>query len=405
MPVNFIGSIVTEGTKAVPYYEQIKTFGPYVAGVVAVKRYFSGANNSWERDMHGRVILITGGTSGLGAAVALDMASRGAQVILLVKATGDEWLVDYIDDIRERSQNFLVYTEECNLGDFYSIRKFATKWLDNSPPRRLDAIICCAGVALPPSVPRAATTDGLEQHLQINYLGHFHLLTLLAPSIRAQPPDRDVRVVLTTCVSAVMAEFDINDLEFASRGYPAHRPWRVMGASKLALTMFAYEFQQQLNDYERPDKAPPNAHVSVVDPGMMRSPSFKRFVSCGSLLGLFLYILLWPIYWLFLKASNNGAQSHLFAMLSPDPKDTHEVSYISECTIRSKPPRKELNDRELQKQLFEVTEKLVLETEKKSVIAKKREEIKKGGDEERASSAVSGIQSAKTSNKKSKKRK
>lgn len=407
MPINFLGTVFAEGTKAIPYFDYIKKYGVYVVSLAAIKRYFSGSSNTWERDMHGRVVMITGGTSGVGASVALEVASRGAQVILLVRSTGDEWLVNYVDDLRERSQNFMIYTEECNLGDFYSIRKFATKWLDNSPPRRLDTVICCAGVALPPMSPRSATPDGLEQHLQLNYLGHFHLLTLLAPSLRSQPADREVRVLLTTCVSSVMADFDMNDLEFTNRGYPSNRPWKVMGSSKLALSMFAYEFQQQLNDYERPDKSPVNSHVCIVDPGMMRSPSFKRFTSLGRLWGLVLYVLLWPLFWLFLKTSNNGAQSILFALMSPEPKDTQEVSYISDCTVRKAPPRKELRDRDMQKQLFEISEKLVLDIEKKSVVARKRKEKEEAEKKNTASStpSTSSEKSSTTANKKSKNKK
>lgn len=292
----------------------------------------------------------------------------------------------------------MIYAEECNLSDFYSIRKFATTWLDNSPPRRLDSIICCAGVALPPSLPRVACPNGIEQHIQINYLSHYHLLTLLSPAFRAQPPDRDVRIILTACVSSVMADFDANDLEFSKRGYPSYRPWLVLGASKLALTMFGYEFQKRLNTYERPDKAPSNIYVAVVDPGMMRSPSFKRFMSFGAIWGLLLYLLLWPIWWLFLKTSIDGSQSILYAAMCPDVTDSKEVSYISECRIRNKPPRKELDDQELQKDLYDFTEKIVLDVEKKKVAEVKRREQKdkdQKGAEKRAAE-VSTIASKKS---------
>ncbi|ANB11451.1 hypothetical protein AWJ20_4262 [Sugiyamaella lignohabitans] len=376
MPLNFLGSVITEGTGVIPYYDQIKRYGPPLLVTGLLKRYFAGATNTWERDLHGRVVIITGGTSGLGAAVARDLAERGAQLILLVKTTQDEWLVNFINDLRDLTGNHLIYAEEADLADFYSVRKFATKWINNSPPRRLDMVICCAGVALPPSSSRAATQDGVELHLQTNYMGHYHLLNILSPALRAQPPDRDVRVILTSCISSVMADFDIGDLEFSRRGYPSYRPWRVFGSSKLALTLFGYEFQRRLNEYERPDKAPNNVHVSIVDPGMMRSPSFKRFVSMGSLIGLLIYVLLWPIWWFFLKTSIDGSQSILFAAMSPEVKDTLEATYISECRVRQAPPRKEITSPELQKDLFEVTDKIVQETEKSSVIARKRMESK-----------------------------
>lgn len=379
MPLNFAGTVLTEGTKVIPYYNEIKKYSLPVLAVAGLKYYFSGKANTWERDLHGRVVLLTGGTSGVGAVVASELAKRGAQVILLVRSLSDEWIVNYITELREKTDNQLIYGERCDLADLHSIRQFATKWLDNSPPRRLDMIICCAATANPPGVQRHGTQDGLEEHFQINYLGHYHLLTLLSPSIRVQPPDRDVRIVLTTCLSSLMADFNADDLEFSTRGYPVNRPWKLIGSSKLALGLFGYEFQRRLNDYKRPDMAEPNIHISIIDPGMMRSPSFKRFVSLGTIWGLLMYIILWPIWWLFLKTSINGAESILYCITCPDPSDTKEVTYISECKIRPPPPRKEYQDEKLQKYLYDVSEKIVAETEKKSAIRRKTDQVKKQG--------------------------
>jgi NAD(P)-dependent dehydrogenase (short-subunit alcohol dehydrogenase family) len=373
MPVNFIGAVFFEGTKVIPYYEQIKRYGPYVVGVGLMKRYFMGTSNTWERQLHGRVVLITGGTSGVGACIAQELAQKGAQIILLVKRL-DEWVAAYVEQLRELTNNELIYAEEADLGDFYSIRKFATRWIDNTPPRPLHMIVCCAAVALPPRLPRHATADGLEQHLQVNYLGHYHLLTLLEPAIKAQPADRDVRIILATCVSSVMADFDITDLEFSKRGYPLSAPWKSFGASKLELGMFAYEFQRQMNAYERPDKLPNNVHLCLVDPGLMRSPSFKRFVSFGSLFGLLIYLILWPIWWLFLKSSAGGAESFLYAAMAPDIEQATDVSYISDCRIRQEPPRKEYSNEALQRELFKASGELILETEKKTVVRRKQAE-------------------------------
>lgn len=336
--------------------------------------------------MHGRVIMVTGGTSGVGEVVARDLAQNGAQVILLVRcAVGDEWLVNLISDMREKSGNGLIYAEQVDLGNFYSIRKFATKWLDNSPPRRLDGIVCCAGVTIPPTVPRRTTFDGLEEQLQVNYLGHYHLLTLLMPAFRAQPADRDVRVVLTSCVSLVMGNLDITDLDFTRRGYRSSTPWIVHGASKLALTMFGYEYRRRVNDYQRSDKLPSKIAVTIVDPGMMRSPSFKRFFSLGSVFGLLVYVLLWPIWWIFLKTSLQGAQSHLFALKNPDIIEQAEASYISECRVRNQPPRKELKNEELMSKLYDVSSEVVLAIEKESVRRIKRQEQEAKKEQEKES--------------------
>lgn len=374
MPVNFIATVAVEGTKAIPYYDTLKTWVPILALLICFKMYFSGSHNTWDRNMHGRVALVTGGTSGLGASVVQELASKGTQVILLVRSIHDGWVAEYIDDIRDSTDNPLIYAEECDLSDLLSVRKFATRWLDNMPPRRLDMIVCCAAVAQPPSAPRTNTANGIESQFQVSYLSHYHLLNLLLPSIRSQPPDRDVRVILTSCVASVMGNLDLNDLPAEQKVYPRWSPHRLLGNAKLALALFGYVLQRKCVEYERKDQAPCNVHVCVVDPGIMRSPSFKRWITLGSLKGLFLYLLVWPVWWFFLKASKEGAQSIFYALMAPEIQQTLDVSYISECRIRRAPLRSEFGDQKFQEDLVRATDKLIETAEKQAAMEQKRAE-------------------------------
>ena len=59
MPLNFLGTVFAEGTQAIPYINEIKKYGPYLVAIAASKRYFSGSSNTWEREFHGRVVMIT----------------------------------------------------------------------------------------------------------------------------------------------------------------------------------------------------------------------------------------------------------------------------------------------------------------------------------------------------------
>lgn len=376
MPLNILGSVIVNGTQNIPYLDTIKTVLPIAGGIGALKWFFTGTSNTWERNLHGKVIIMTGATSGIGAQVADELARQGAQLILLVRPASWSWAVEFVEDMRDRTGNMLIHVEPMDLASLHSVRQFATKWLDNSPPRRLDMIVCCAGVALPPGAARSATAiDGVESQLQVNYLGHYHLLTLLSPALRVQPPDRDVRIVLTTCVASIMADMNLNDLEFKTRGYPARRPWLAFGASKLLLSTFAYEFQRRLNEYQRPDKAKNNVRLILVDPGLTRTASFRRFASFGTIIGLLFYLIMWPFWWLVLKSPFNGAQTHLYAAMSPDFEETLEVQYTAQCKVRSRPPRSELHDEEFQKEAFEATEQFIKKIEARSAVARKREDM------------------------------
>lgn len=321
----------------------------------------------------------------MGEIVARDLASRGAQLVLLVRDTSSPWLIEYVNELREASKNTMIYAEECDLESLYSVRKFATKWLDNQPPRRLDMVVCCAGLALPPFHRKSATEiEGVESQYAANYLGHYHLLTLLEPALKIQPPDRDVRVVLTTCVSSVMGDLKLDDVQFSERPYPRGRPWRVFGAAKLQLSLFAYEYQRRISAYQRPDnKESPNFRIIIADPGLMRSPSFQRFASFGSLWGLLFYLILWPLWWLILKTPTDGAQSTLCAVMSPEFEEVTEVVYLSECRVRPPPSIAAFKDEELQKTLFEQTKELVASVEKTSAVERKRAEVAAKVDEAR----------------------
>ncbi|KAH3675947.1 hypothetical protein WICMUC_002243 [Wickerhamomyces mucosus] len=374
MPLNIIGSMVLEGPEVIRGWEYIKYYGPIVATVGALKYYFRGTTNTWERDLHGKVYIITGGTSGLGASIVDELAARGAQLILLVRSTNDYWLAEYIQDLRDKHKNFLIYAEECDLSSLHSVRKFATKWLDNVPPRRIDGVICTASETLPPYKERQNTIDGIEIQTAVNYVGHYHLLTLLTPSLKAQLSDRDVRVLLTTCLSQAMGQLDINDPLYLNKRYPKSHPWTVLGTAKLQLGLFAKEFQRRLLETPRKDGAPINIRVNIINPGTMRSPSTKRVLSFGSILGLFLYLLILPILWIFFKSTTQGAQSFIHTLMSPDFVNLDGGNFISNCSIY-KPARKEFDDSELQKTLYDNTAIAIAKVEKESAVKRKRNEL------------------------------
>ncbi|KAK6456905.1 uncharacterized protein RJT20DRAFT_35482 [Scheffersomyces xylosifermentans] len=372
MPIDIISSVLYDGPEVIPGWDYIKTYGPPALTLAAIKYYFAGASNTWERDLHGKVYIITGGTTGLGAQVAYELATRGAQLILLVRSTEDIWVADFVEDLRDKTNNILIYAEQCDLNSLHSVRLFATKWLDNQPPRRLDGVVCCAAESIPRGKARQVTVDGVERQLGINYLANFHLLTLLGPSLKVQPPDRDVRVILATCSTQSLGDVDVDDLLWEKKRYPSGQPWKVYGSSKLLLGLFAKEYQRRLNSYERKDKAPCNIRINLVNPGLMRTASTRRFISMGTILGLIFYMIFYPIFFLFFKSARQGAQSVFFTLFAPIFPKLDGGNLIQECKIITK-VRTEMTDEGLQKEVFEKTEELIEKLEKQSAIERKKQ--------------------------------
>lgn len=342
--------------------------------IILLYRFFQGRKNIYTQNMHGRVIIMTGATSGIGAAVARNLADQGAQLILLVRSVEDGWTQEYVTDLRESSGNQLIYAEECDLSDLLSIRRFATKWIDNSPPRRLDQVLLCAGITQPPFAQRVTTKDGIEVQFGVNYLANFHLLSILSPALRAQPGERDVRVIALTCTSYILGAVQLKDIDFLGRGYPVNKPWQAFGASKIYLMAMIKALQKKIDASPRADKMPSRVKCLLVDPGLSRTASFRRFISCGSIMGLFGYLLTYPFWYIFIKSTQAAAQAVLYASMAPVSHEGEDGiiggSIIAEC--RTKPARRDEVDNEtFQADLWKLSESMIHDLEPRSAKAKK----------------------------------
>ncbi|KAK7956970.1 short chain dehydrogenase/reductase family Oxidoreductase [Apiospora aurea] len=342
--------------------------------IYLIKTYSNGVSNPIEGKMHGKVVMITGGTSGIGAAVTRGLAERGAQIVLLTRLPpSDTFLADYIGELRKKTGNAMIYAEQVDLTDLYSVRKFATKWVDNAPPRRLDQIILCAATLTPPGCKRKESEQGIEETWMVNYVANFHLLGILSPALRAQPIDRDVRVIIPTCASYISSPFLGEELDEKK-----WTPGKAYARSKLALMVFGQSYQKHLDAYKRPDGVPMNARVTFVDPGLSRSPGFLRWVTRGTFWGLALFMATYPLHWLLIKDSERGAQAILYAAMEPSLGRGYGGKLIKEC-MEVDFARKDVKDEAVAKKLWESTDKLIEKTEAEMaavrVLQKKQKEM------------------------------
>jgi NAD(P)-dependent dehydrogenase (short-subunit alcohol dehydrogenase family) len=369
MPLPFLEHTLAHGLPAwMPEISVIFTVVAVVGTLYAIKAYCSGATNTSERDMHGRVVMVTGGTSGIGAATVRDLAQRGAQLVLLTRTPpSDTFLADFIGELRASTGNQMIYAEQVDLSSLHSIRKFATKWVDNAPARRLDMLVLCANTLTPPGKKRTETTEGIEETWMVNYLANFHLLGILSPALRAQPFDRDVRIIIPTCSAYISSPRLVDGLD--------DRRWSPSTAyarSKLALMVFGQAYQKHLDAYKRPDQLPMTARVLFVDPGLARTPGMRRWLTRGSILGLFIYLVGYFLPWLFLKSPEMAAQTILYAALEPSLVRGPGGKLLKEC-MEVDFARSDIKDDAVAKQLWEASDKLIEKTEKEQATIRARE--------------------------------
>ncbi|KAL2175719.1 uncharacterized protein P884DRAFT_271372 [Thermothelomyces heterothallicus CBS 202.75] len=391
MPIPFLASLYFNGYPPwMPEPYRLLKYATAFSAVTLTKWYSSGRHNPAERNMHGRVVLITGGTSGIGAVAAYELARRGAQVVLLTRTPpSDSYVVEYVEDLRARTGNHMVYAEQVDLADLHSVRRFATRWIDNAPPRRLDMIVLCAATMVPPGGRRIETAEGVEVTWMVNFLANFHLLGILSPAIRAQPFDRDVRIVVATCSSYISSPRLDDPLKGAD-----WTPQKAYAQSKLALMVFAKAYQKHLDAYKRPDELPMNAKVVLVDPGYARTPGTRRWLTRGSLWGLLVYLIFYFFSWLLLKSPYMASQSLLYAMMDGSVVRRPGGRLIKEC-MDVDCARKDVDDEEVAKKLWESSDQLIERVEKQQALkrAKEKREEKRREEEAKRAAQVEEIDS------------
>ena len=182
------------------------------------------------RSLPEAVILVTGATDGLGKRVALELAGRGATVLL--HGRNPERLEATLGEIgrergNERSRPYLA-----DLSSLGEVRALAERILSDHD--RLEALVNNAGVIVPE---RAESEDGYELTFAVNYLAHFLLTSLLLPLLREAAPARIVNVA-----SAGQSPVDFDDV-MLERGYDGMRAYT---RSKLAQVMYTFELAERL---------------------------------------------------------------------------------------------------------------------------------------------------------------
>ncbi|PSL05935.1 NAD(P)-dependent dehydrogenase (short-subunit alcohol dehydrogenase family) [Haloactinopolyspora alba] len=171
-------------------------------------------------DQRGRVVIVTGANSGLGAEATRVLAGARAKVIMACRDPGKaRAMADTVDGDTE--------VRRLDLADLSSVRRFADD-LDTE----VDVLINNAGVI---AAPKGSTADGFEQNIGINHLGPFALTGLLVNRVRNR--------VVTVYSGLHMLGRIRDDLNWERR---RHQRWLAYAQSKLANVLFAHELQRRL---------------------------------------------------------------------------------------------------------------------------------------------------------------
>ncbi len=171
----------------------------------------------------GKQIVVTGPTSGIGRAIALELGARGAVVVLACRnvAKGQQ-----VADEIVRCGGPVPSVLHLDTASQQSIAAFALAYGERHT--RLDALVNNAGVSYSE---RRTTADGIELTLATNVLGYQYLSLAMLGRLKASAPSRVVNVA-----SAFAGHLDVDDLQFTRRPYDGLQAYRQSKACNRLLT-------------------------------------------------------------------------------------------------------------------------------------------------------------------------
>ncbi|CAM3831867.1 SDR family NAD(P)-dependent oxidoreductase [Kibdelosporangium persicum] len=173
--------------------------------------------------MHGRTVVVTGASAGVGAAAAAALADLGANVAVVGRSK------EKTTEVARRIGGTPYFVDFASLDD---VRRLA----DELDCPRIDVLANNAGLM---NRGRQVTRDGHEMTFQVNHLAPFLLTSLLMDRLKAAP---DARVISTASAAHAFARLDLDDLGFGERRYRANDAY---ATSKLANILFTQELARR----------------------------------------------------------------------------------------------------------------------------------------------------------------
>jgi NAD(P)-dependent dehydrogenase (short-subunit alcohol dehydrogenase family) len=185
--------------------------------------------------LHGKRILVTGVSAGLGVETARSLAAHGAQVVGAARDVAKAKAATAQVRRDAATNGGSLELVELDLANLKSVRACADALLAKG--QSFDVIIANAGVM---ATPFSSTLDGFEMQFGTNHLGHFDLVNRIAPLLR-----RGGRLINLSSAGHRFSNVDLQDPNFERTPYD---PFVAYGRSKTANILFAVAFDKRHRD-------------------------------------------------------------------------------------------------------------------------------------------------------------
>ena len=244
--------------------KQKKYNNPFTATLTGIRDLFrkqipAGELKSSDR-LDGKTVLVDGSSSGLGFAIAVEVARRGAKVIMACRSG----IPGMGEKVKKLSGNQNIHMLPVDFSDIKSIRAMVAKLRSSSLSGEgtgggIDILICNAGI-----VPKQSrkTPQGLEEMFMVNYFSKFIFVNLLLENhcfnnyeTGSYGPKSEIRNLKSDIprIIFVASESHRNPEKFDWTGFGQYKEYKIgksielYGYYKLLLTTFSVELSRRLN--------------------------------------------------------------------------------------------------------------------------------------------------------------
>ena len=215
-----------------------------------VKAIFTGISDLFRRSgnelnlnslpgLNGKRILITGSSSGLGLATAIELAKRGAEVIMVVRSG----IPEKGEEVKRKSGSEKVYMVHADLCDLKALKLLPSKIKEQFGT--LDIIICNAAIVTKTS---RQGKEGLDEMFLVNYFAKYLLINeFIDGNVLKTNGEQKPRIIF------VASESHRNPEAFDWEGFGKYQPYGInkavsqYGYYKLLLLTMANELSRRLN--------------------------------------------------------------------------------------------------------------------------------------------------------------
>jgi NAD(P)-dependent dehydrogenase (short-subunit alcohol dehydrogenase family) len=276
-------------------------------------------------DMKGKVVVITGATSGIGQVAAEELAGMGARIVQV--ARDRERGEAAVKRLREHAPGIAHSIHYADLSRISEMKRVAAEIARAEP--QIDVLMNNAGAMFGS---RRVTEDGLELTFALNHVAYFVLTDGLRERLAESAP---ARIVSTSSDAHKGNTLDFDDLQSVK----AYRGFKVYGVSKLCNILFTRELARRL--------AGTGVTANCLHPGFVAT----RFGDqSGGMFGTVIRLAK-----NFALSPQKGAATMIYLASSPDVANI-TGQYFYKC--RTATPTKEAQDDSAAQRLWQETAKM-----------------------------------------------